>query len=94
MNNFKELTSKQITLGVICLVVLIAISFAVLVSTTQPKEIKVESVHDISEMPVVVEPIAEELPAATEAAMEQIQEPEPEPVVEEYVEPEPQPLRL
>ena len=66
-------------------------AFAVSVSTTQPKEVKVESLHDISEMPVVVEPIAEELPAVTEAAMEQVQEPEPEPVVEEYVEPEPQP---
>ena len=100
MNNFKDLTPKQIALGVICVVVLIAISFAVLVSTTQPKEVKVKSVHDISEMPVVVEPIAEELPAVAEAAMEQVQEPEPEPVVEqtysepvvqEYVEPEPAP---
>lgn len=89
MNKFKELTPKQIVLGIICVVVLIAISFAVLVSTTQPKEIKVESVHDISEMPVVVEPIAEEVPAAIEAVVTQI--PEPEPVVEEYVEPEPQP---
>ena len=91
MNKFKDLTPKQIVLGVICVVVLIVIGLAVLVSTTQPKEVKVKSVHDISEMPVVVEPIAEELPAVTEAAMEQVQEPEPEPVVEEYVEPEPQP---
>ena len=100
MNKFKDLTPKQIALGVICVVVLIVIGLAVLVSTTQPKEVKVESVHDISEMPVVVEPIAEELPAVAEAAMEQVQEPEPEPVVEqtysepivqEYVEPEPAP---
>ena len=83
MNKFKDLTPKQIVLGVICVVVLIVISFAVLVSTTQPKEVKVESVHDISEMPVVVEPIAEELPAVAEATMEQVQEPEPEPVVEQ-----------
>lgn len=89
MNKFKDLTPKQVALGVICVAVLIIISFAVLVSTTQPKEVKVKSVHDISEMPVVVEPIAEELPAVTEAAMEQVQEPEP--VVEEYVEPEPEP---
>lgn len=100
MNKFKDLTPKQIALGVICVVVLIVIGLVVLVSTTQPKEVKVESVHDISEMPVVVEPIAEELPAVAEAAMEQVQEPEPEPVVEqtysepvvqEYVEPEPAP---
>ena len=100
MNKFKDLTPKQIVLGVICVVVLIVIGLVVLVSTTQPKEIKVESVHDISEMPVVVEPIAEELPAVAETAMEQVQEPEPEPVVEqtyskpvvqEYVEPEPAP---
>lgn len=90
MNKFKDLTPKQIALGVICVIALIVIGLAVLVSTTQPKEVKVESVHDISEMPVVVEPIAEELPAVAEAAMEQIQEPEPEPVVEEYVEPQPQ----
>ena len=97
MNKFKDLTPKQIVLGVICVVVLIIIGLAVLVSTTQPKEVKVESVHDISEIPVVVEPIAEELPAVAEAAMEQVQEPEPEPVVAqtysepvvpEYVEPE------
>ena len=97
MNKFKDLTPKQIVLGVICVVVLIVIGLVVLVSTTQPKEVKVESVHDISEMPVVVEPITEELPAVAEAAMEQVQEPEPEPVVEqtysepvvqEYVEPE------
>lgn len=100
MNKFKDLTPKQVALGVICVVVLIIISLTVLVSTTQPKEVKVKSVHDISEMPVVVEPIAEELPAVAEAAMEQVQEPEPEPVVEqtysepvvqEYVEPEPAP---
>lgn len=91
MNKLKNLTPKQIVLGAICVVVLIVIGLAVLVSTTQPKEVKVESVHDISEMPVVVEPIAEELPAVTEAAMEQVQEPKPEPVVEEYVEPEPEP---
>lgn len=100
MNKFKDLTPKQIVLGVICVVVLIIIGLAVLVSTTQPKEVKVESVHDISEIPVVVEPIAEELPAVAEAAMEQVQEPEPEPIVEEtysepvvqeYVEPEPEP---
>lgn len=94
MNKFKDLTPKQIVLGVICVAVLIIIGFAVLVSTTQPKEVKVESVHDISEMPVVVEPIAEELPAVAEAAMEQVREPEPEPVVEEYVEPEPEPQQL
>lgn len=100
MNKFKDLTPKQIALGIICVIVLIVIGLAVLVSTTQPKEVKVESVHDISEMPVVVEPIAEELPAVAEATMEQVQEPEPEPVVEqtysepavqEYVEPEPAP---
>ena len=100
MNKFKDLTPKQVALGVICVIVLIAIGLVVLVSITQPKEVKVESVHDISEMPVVVEPIAEELPAVAEAAMEQVQEPEPEPVVEqtysepvvqEYVEPEPAP---
>lgn len=100
MNKFKDLTPKQIVLGVICVVVLIVIGLVILVSTTQPKEVKVKSVHDISEMPVVVEPIAEELPAVAEAAMEQVQEPEPEPVVEqtysepivqEYVEPEPAP---
>lgn len=100
MNKFKDLTLKQIALGIICVVVLIVIGLVTLVSTTQPKEVKVESVHDISEMPVVVEPIAEELPAVVEAAMEQVQEPEPEPVVEqiysepvvqEYVEPEPAP---
>ena len=100
MNKFKDLTPKQIVLGVIFAVVLIVIGLAVLVSTTQPKEVKVKSVHDISEIPVVVEPIAEELPAVAEAAMEQVQEPEPEPVVEEtysepvvqeYVEPEPEP---
>lgn len=91
MNKFKDLTPKQIALGVIFLVVLIVISLVMLVSTTQPKEVKVKSVHDISEMPVVVEPIAEELPAAIEAVVKQIPEPEPEPVVEEYVEPEPEP---
>lgn len=100
MNKFKDFTPKQVALGVICVVMLIVIGLAVLVSTTQPKEVKVESVHDISEMPVVVEPIAEELPAVAEAAMEQVQEPEPkpvvketysEPVVQEYVEPEPAP---
>ena len=91
MNKFKDLTPKQIVLGVICVVVLIIIGLAVLVSTTQPKEVKVKSVHDISEMPVVVEPVAEELPAVAEVAMEQVREPEPEPVVEEYVEPEPEP---
>ena len=100
MNKFKDLTPKQIAIGVICVVVLIVIGLAVLVSTTQPKGVTVESVHNISEMPVVVEPIAEELPAVAEAAMEQVQEPEPEPVVEqtysepvvqEYVEPEPAP---
>lgn len=80
MNKLKNLTPKQIALGVICVVVLIVIGLAVLVSATQPKEIKVKSVHDISEMPVVVEPVTEEIP-----------EPEPEPVVEEYVEPEPEP---
>lgn len=102
MNKFKDLTPKQVALGVICVVALIVIGLVVLVTTTQPKEVKVESVHDISEMPVVVEPIAEELPAVAEAAMEQVQEPEPEPepvieqtysepVVQEYVEPEPAP---
>ena len=98
MNKFNDLTPKQIVLGVICVIVLIVIGLVVLVSTTQPKEVKVESVHDISEMPVVVEPIAEELPAVAEVAMEQVQEPEPvveqtysEPVVPEYVEPEPAP---
>lgn len=100
MNKFKDLTPRQIVLGVICVVVLIVIGLVILVSTTQPKEVKVKSVHDISEMPVVVEPIAEELPAVAKAAMEQVQEPEPEPVVEqtysepvvqEYVEPEPAP---
>ena len=89
MNKFKDLTPKQVALGVICVAVLIVISFAVLVSTTQPKTVKVKSVHDISEMPVVVEPIAEELPAVAASVMEQVQEPEP--VVEEYVEPEPEP---
>ena len=83
MNKFKDLTPKQVALGVICVVVLIVIGLAVLVSTTQPKEVTVESVHDISEMPVVVEPIAEELPAVAETTMEQVQEPEPEPVVEQ-----------
>ena len=100
MNKFTDLTPKQIALGVICVVALIVIGLVVLVSTTQPKEVEVESIHDISEMPVVVEPIAEELPSVAEAAMEQVQEPEPEPVVEqtysepvvqEYVEPEPAP---
>ena len=89
MNKFKDLTPKQIALGVICVAVLIGTCLVLLVYSTQPKEVKVKSVHDISEMPVVVEPIAEELPAVTEAAMEQVQEPEP--VVEEYVEPEPEP---
>lgn len=83
MNKFKDLTPKQVALGVICVVVLIVIGLAVLVSTTQPKEVTVESVHDISEMPVVVEPIAEELPAVDEATMEQVQEPEPESVVKQ-----------
>lgn len=91
MNKFKDLTPKQITLGVICVVMLIAVGFLLLVYSTQPKEVKVKSVHDISEMPVVVEPVAEELPAVAEVAMEQVREPEPEPVVEEYVEPEPEP---
>lgn len=102
MNKFKDLTPKQVALGVICVVVLIVIGLVVLVSTTQPKEVKVESVHDISEMPVVVEPLVEEIPAVAEAAMEQVQKPEPEPepvieqtysepVVQEYVEPEPAP---
>lgn len=91
MNKFKDLTPKQIALGVICVVVLIVIGLVVLVSTTQPKEVRVESVHDISEMPVVVEPIAEELPAVAEANVEQVQEPEPEAVVEQtYSEPTPQ----
>lgn len=89
MNNFKDLTPKQVALGIICVVMLIVIGLVVLVSTTQPKEVKVESVHDISEMPVVVEPIAEELPAVAEATMEQI--PEPETIVEQtYSEPAPQ----
>ena len=83
MNKFNDLTPKQIVLGVICVIVLIVIGLVVLVSTTQPKDVKVESVHDISEMPVVVEPIAEELPAVAETTMEQVQEPEPEPVVEQ-----------
>lgn len=102
MNKFKDLTPKQVALGVICVVALIVIGLVVLVTTTQPKEVKVESVHDISEMPVVVEPLVEEIPAVAEAAMEQVQEPEPEPdpvieqtysepVVQEYVEPEPAP---
>lgn len=100
MNKFKDLTPKQVALGVICVVMLIAVGFSLLVYFTQPKEVKVKGVHDISELPVVIEPIAEELPAVAEAAMEQVQEPEPEPVVEqtysepvvqEYVEPEPAP---
>lgn len=82
MNNFKDLTPKQVALGVICVAILIAIGFSLLVYSTQPKEVKVESVHDISEMPVVLEPIAEEIPAVAEATMEQVQEPEPEPIVE------------
>lgn len=82
MNKFKDLTPKQVALGIICVVVLIAVGFLLLVYSTQPKEVTVESVHDISEMPVVVEPIAEELPAVAEATVEQVQEPEPEPIVE------------
>lgn len=91
MNNFKDLTPKQVALGVICVAILIAIGFSLLVYSTQPKEVKVESVHDISEMPVVVEPIAEELPEVAEATMEQVQKQEPEPIVEQtYSEPAPQ----
>lgn len=82
MTNFKDLTPKQVALGVICVVVLIAVGFLLLVYSTQPKGVTVESVHDISEMPVVLEPIAEEIPAVAEATMEQVQEPEPEPIVE------------
>lgn len=90
MTNFKDLTPKQVALGVICVVVLIAVGFLLLVYSTQPKGVTVESVHDISEMPVVVEPIAEELPAVAEATMEQVQEPEPETIVEQtYSEPAP-----
>ena len=98
MNKFKDLTPKQVALGVICVVILIAVGFSLLVYSTQPKEVKVESVHDISEMPVVVEPLVEEIPAVTNTVVEQIPEPEPvveqiysEPVVQEYVEPEPAP---
>ena len=83
MTNFKDLTPKQVALGVICVVVLIAVGFLLLVYSTQPKGVTVESVHDISEMPVVVEPIAEELPAVAETTTEPVQEPEPEPVVEQ-----------
>ena len=89
MNKFKDLTPKQVALGVICVVVLITVGFSLLVYSTQPKEVKVESVHDISEMPVVVEPLVEEIPAVANTAMEQI--PEPETVVEQtYSEPAPQ----
>lgn len=80
MNKFKDLTPKQIVLGVICVVVLIGTCLVLLVYSTQPKDVTVESPHILEEMPVVVDPVAEQIP-----------EPEPEPVVEEYIEPEPEP---
>ena len=91
MDKFKDLTPKQVALGVICVVVLIGTCLALLVYSTQPKDVTIKSPHILEEMPVVVEPVAE-------TATEQIPEPEPiveqtysEPVVQEYVEPEPAP---
>lgn len=80
MNKFKDLTPKQIAIGVICVAVLIGTCLVLLVYSTQPKDVTVESPHILEEMPVVVDQVAEEIP-----------EPEPEPVVEEYVESEPEP---
>lgn len=80
MNKFKDLTPKQVALGVICVVVLIGTCLVLLVYSTQPKDVMIKSPHILEEMPVVVDPVAEQIP-----------EPEPEPVVEEYVEPEPEP---
>lgn len=79
MNKFKDLTSKQIVLGVICIVVLIGTCLVLLVYSTQPKDVTVESPHILEEMPVVVDPVAEEIPAMTDTVVEQIPEPEPEP---------------
>ena len=90
MNKFKDLTPKQIVLGVICVAVLIGTCLVLLVYSTQPKDVTVKSSHTLEKMPIVVEPVAEEIPAVVEAVVEQIPEPEPEPVVKEHVEPEPQ----
>ena len=91
MNKFKDLTPKQVALGVICVAVLIGTCLVLLVYSTQPKDVTIKSPHILEEMPVVVDPVAEEIPAVVRSVAEQIPEPEPEPVVEEYVEPEPEP---
>ena len=80
MNKFKDPTPKQIVLGVICAVVLIGTCLILVVYSTQPKNVTVETPHILDEIPVVLDPVAEE-----------ITEPEPEPVIEEYVKPEPEP---
>lgn len=90
MNKFKDLTPKQVALGVICVVVLIGTCLVLLVYSTQPKDVTIKSPHILEEMPVVVDPVAEKIPAVVRAVAEQIPEPEPEPVVDEYVEPEPE----
>lgn len=72
MNKLADLTPKEKVFWVICTVVFVSSSLVLLVYSAQPKDITVKSSRILEDMPIIVEPMAEDI-------SESIPEPEPEP---------------